>query len=87
MLDRRESGVLLDGWANGGNYQTLLCLGTLFTIALLFPELKFKLYEVHGGGKDVEGTWAVAHSVLIQERELPKPNCQKFCVYWVELSW
>jgi len=56
------------------------------TIALLFPELKFKLYEVHGGGKDVEGIWAVAHSVLIQERELPPPHCQKFCVYWLELS-
>ena len=56
------------------------------TMALLFPELKFKLYEVHGGGKDVEGTWAVAHSVLIQERELPPPHCQKFCIYWVELS-
>jgi hypothetical protein len=31
-------------------------------MALLFPELKSKLYEVHAGGKDVEGTllWAMA---------------------------
>ena len=52
------------------------------TIAELFPALWFKLYEVHNGGKDVKGTWAVARGVLIQERELPPPHCQKFCVYF-----
>lgn len=57
------------------------------TIAQLFSSQKFKLYEVHGGGKDVEGAWAVAHSILIQERELPPPHCEKFCVYWVELPF
>jgi hypothetical protein len=32
------------------------------TIALLFPELKFKLYEVHGGGRMWKelGLWPIA---------------------------
>ena len=53
------------------------------TIAELFPALWFIRCEVHKGGKVVEGTWAVARGVLIQERELPSPHRQKFCVCFV----
>jgi hypothetical protein len=37
-----------------------------------YPHLTFRFYNIQDGAVDVQGTWAVADGVLIQERNMPE---------------